>query len=138
MPFKDIEVKRHYDRILHRDKRHPGWRQTYLDYNGMCAECGEIEGLEFHEPFGEDKGNNSGPKFQVRVPLCNPCHSDEHKKHGDRAFGERCGLSYLQADVKWEMEQAGGLEGWMVKFGLEPSKNYIPRQMQEGITAHGS
>lgn len=131
MPYSDYENHKRYNRIRNRDKRHPGWRQTFLDYNGMCAECGSTESLEFHEPFGEDKGNGSGPKMQARVLYCNLCHGKYHEKAGDCCINERHWPSRLQEDVAWEIERAGGLQQWMDKFGLSPSKNYIPAAFME-------
>jgi hypothetical protein len=131
MPFKEVDDYRRWNRIRKRGERHPGWRQTFLDYNGMCAKCGSPENLEFHEPFGEDKGNNGGPKMQARILYCITCHGDYHRYAGDCTCNARRFPSRLQEDVAWEIERAGGLQQWIDKFGLHPGRDLVPAALME-------
>lgn len=124
MPHKDKERHNQYNRILIRTKRHPSWRQVFLDCGGMCvfrdkggARCGSTEALEFHEIWYEAKGDES--KFSQRVLVCNFHHFVEHVKDGYVGkVNPRPHQSKLQADVQYEMDLCGGREGWIEHFGL--------------------
>ena len=115
MPYKDKANQVRAQRFYIREKRHPNWRQTYINANGMCVNCSEVEGLEFHEPFGED--HNGDGKMQVRSLLCNSCHYDEHIHEG-YSVNRRPYPSMLQEDVAWEMAKYGGVDNWEKAFGL--------------------
>lgn len=124
MPYKDKEYRKYAKRTIHRNKRHPNWRQSYLDCMGMCVFkeadgglCGDIDGLEFHEPFREAKPGVL--KFQQRALLCNFHHYVEHKNGGFIGrVNPRPNRSQLQADVAYEMALYGGSDGWVMHYGL--------------------
>ena len=105
------------NRMAKRAFRHgKNWRQVYINCGGMCLLCYEVDGLEFHEPFGEDKfGWNI---FQSRVLLCHDCHMD--KEH-ENLFTESPYLkpSRLQEDVNIEILIHGGYDQWIKDFKLE-------------------
>ena len=117
---KDPDLVRYLDRLRWRDKRHGNWRQVYLDCQGMCQfqvadgiPCGELEGLEFHEIFGEVKGGEL--KFQQRMLVCNYHH---WSIHGQKWVNVRRFPSMLQADVQLEMLLVGSLADWIEKYNL--------------------
>jgi len=91
---------------------------------GMCVFkeadgglCGDIDGLEFHEPFREAKPGVL--KFQQRALLCNFHHYVEHKNGGFIGrVNPRPNRSQLQADVAYEMALYGGSDGWVMHYGL--------------------
>lgn len=116
----DPVVLQYLHRVIHRDKRHGNWRQVFLDCQGMCqypiAEskiCGELETLEFHEQFGEAKGEEL--KLQQRVLLCNYHH---WSVHGEKWVNPRHRLSMLQADVGAEVLLCGSLANWVEHYDL--------------------
>lgn len=124
MAYKDKERRNQYQRILMRTKRHPDWRQVFLDCNGMCvfrdengSLCGSVDALEFHEVWIEAKAGEN--KFQQRVLVCNFHHFVEHVKDGFVGkVNPRPWKNKLQADVEFEMKRYGGLEGWVKHYGL--------------------
>lgn len=128
MPYVDRNQKRYHDRVYTRDKRHPGWRQVYVDCQGMCQGihddgeiCGDTDGLEYHEIFGED--HNGDGRMQQRILLCNLCHSLEHQKRN--FVQERHYPSMLQQDISYEIEQAGSVQLWVDKYELLDNSELI-------------
>jgi len=116
----DPPVTRYIARVEKRAKRHGNWRQVYLDCLGMCqfpieegVICGELEGLEFHEQFGEEKGEEV--KLQLRVLLCNYHH---WSVHGEKWVNKRHYPSMLQTDVNIEIKLCGSLADWVEHYGL--------------------
>tara|TARA_Y100000310_G_scaffold154415_1_gene153972 strand:+ start:3549 stop:4028 length:480 start_codon:yes stop_codon:yes gene_type:complete len=117
---RDPDLVRYLKRCTNRDERHGNWRQVYLDCLGMCqfsvgenVNCGELEGLEFHELFGETKGGEI--KFQQRTLLCNYHH---YSVHGNKWVNPRRYPSMLQVDVAIEHYLCGGLVNWIAKYNL--------------------
>lgn len=117
---KDPDLLRFMDRVEKREQRHGNWRQVYVDCMGMCQYpieslgiCGELDGLEFHEQFGEDKKREG--KFPKRVLLCNYHH---WSVHGEKWVNKRFYPSMLQIDVRIEMLLAGGYREWLTKYNL--------------------
>ncbi len=110
-----------------------GWRQVFVDCGGMCVgrledgmTCCESDGLEFHEPFGEDL--HGWGKFQARVLMCPSCH--------DREPGTQCvgnpedsrrhiNTSMLAEDIDREVEQSGSWDAWIKKFNLVDKFAYL-------------
>src|SRR4030067_2265453 len=92
------------------------WRQVFINYGGMCYRGYAVEGLEFHEPFGEDKYNWS--MLQARILLCHDCHMNGI--HQDM-FNQDSYLrpSRLSEDVSVEMLIHGGYDQWVKDFKLE-------------------
>ncbi len=116
----DPIIVKYLDRVRKRDERHGNWRQVFLDCMGMCqfpvdegVVCGELEGLEFHEQFGEVK--NGEAKFQQRVLLCNYHH---FSVHGDKWVNKRHYPSKLQTDVQIEILLCGSLQDWIEQYKL--------------------
>jgi len=79
--------------------------------------CGEVVGLQFHEPFGEDK--LGWGIFQSRVLLC-PAHHDiaERQFFHDNRFSWP---SKVMEDVAFEMLMLGGYDKWVEEFNLVDS-----------------
>lgn len=120
MPYKDKEFHQYCRRVWRREQRHPGWRQVFVDCDGMCqwamdgGVCGEVEKLEFHELFAEDKKGDG--RMQKRILYCIAHHFEAHQG----IVNERHHPGKLQEDVAYEMKRCGGLAPWMVKYGLSP------------------
>jgi len=91
------------------------WRQIFVDCGGMCLNCGGIDALEFHEPFGEDK--HGWGRLQARVLLCHDCHMKiEHALlFGNNPYVHISGLS---CDVDAEILAEGGYNNWIKNHGL--------------------
>lgn len=129
MPCKDPVRRGVYSRGATRSGRHGNWRQTYIDCAGVCVArngsggvCGEVEGLEFHEIFGEN-GHRNDPKFQIRVLLCNHHHSlIEDRTHQSYFISSCYRHSVLGADVQREIEYAGGYDRWIARWNLDDSR----------------
>ena len=85
-----------------------------MDCGGMCFKCYAVDGLEFHEPFGENK--YGWGVFQNRILLCPDCHSAEHSE----LLGvDRLVLpSMLTDDVDLEIYMEGGYDNWIKNHGL--------------------
>jgi hypothetical protein len=101
-----------------RKHRHgEGFRQVFVDCGGSCVKCGSVDGLELHEPFGEDKKKEG--KMQRRIVLCNECHRAEHPKHanGQMKLWE-FKPSILSDDMDLEIYLHGGVEEWIKDFNL--------------------
>jgi len=116
----DAPIVRYLDRVRRREERHGNWRQIYLDCLGMCQFpleegiiCGETEGLEFHEQFGEAKGEEL--KLQQRVLLCNYHH---WSVHGQKWVNQRHYPSMLQTDVDIEVKLCGSFPNWIEHYNL--------------------
>lgn len=109
------EERKYQNRIAKRKYKHGNWRQTVVDCACMCIVCHVVDGLEFHEPFQEDK--IGWGMFQQRVLLCHDCHTEEHHTlfHGDRYIK----VSHLSADVSKEMTRHGGYAQWIKDFELQ-------------------
>lgn len=123
------DMRRFQNRMAKRTFKHGNWRQTVINCGGMCITkmddglpCGAVDGLEFHEPFGED--HIGWGIFQSRVLLCYLHHNDEHERLGFRHNGhgapdECIKPSRLMADVDIEMMMCGGYDRWLKKFKLQ-------------------
>ena len=120
MPYSDPDYHRFMTRTRVRSKRHPGWRQTFVDCNGECqwrvngSICRERDTLEFHEQYGED--HNGDGRFQQRILYCNAHHNEAHN---DVEVNDRRYASKLQEDVCIEVEIVGGYRQWLEKYGLK-------------------
>ena len=115
--MKVSEVRKFQCRMAKRTYRHgKNWRQVFINCGGMCINCYKTEGLEFHEPFGEN--HNNWLKFQSRVLLCPSCHSEEH----GNIFREEARYirrSQLSEDIDIEIMMHGGYNQWIKDFNLE-------------------
>ena len=128
MPYKNKARQALFTRGTTRTNRHGNWRQTYIDCLGMCigqripgVPCGETEGLELHEEWGEGNG-----KFQRRMLLCNNCHALlEDRVHNYELIKAQYRVSMLQDDVQLEMLLAGSLAKWVEKYKLDDSRSGI-------------
>jgi len=90
--------------------------------NGDILPCGEVDGLGFHDVWGENDDPAKG-KFQQRVLLCNLHHS----LLGGRARQTEFILwqyrpSRLSEDVALEMMLEGGYANWVKKWRLDDSR----------------
>ena len=129
------------NRMAKRATKHgKNWRQVFVDCGGMCIAkdhrgnpCCEIEGLQFHEPFGEDK--LGWGIMQTRVLMCP--HHQATLEHPGLFGGEEnwyIRASQVSEDVAIEMMLVGGLEydtggtlvpargaydKWIKKFNLQ-------------------
>ncbi len=130
MPYKNLERKSLVGRGATRTCRHGNWRQTYIDCLGMCIAhvnsdslpCGEVEGLELHEVWGENSDADKG-KFQQRVLMCNLHHALlEDRVHQAEFMLWQYRPSVLQVDVQLEIILAGGYDGWVKKWKLDDSR----------------
>ena len=124
MPHTNDALRRYCIRVAKRTKRHGNWRQIYVDYDGMCALCGETLSLEFHEPFGEDYGNG---KLQARILLCFDCHAKEHGNDPHQKPEFRRNPSQLQEDITFEITRAGSMKKWMAQYGLKEKAAVLGR-----------
>lgn len=125
MPWRDYIYEKYRKRCQIRLSRHGNWRQWYVRCDGMCQYtmedggiCGEAEGLEFHELFGEAK--NGELKLQERQLLCNPHHQDVHPALN---FKSRYYPSCLQQDITLEVTICGGYQNWLQYFNLDEHRN---------------
>ena len=108
-----------YQRKWARTRRYGNWRQIFLSADGMCqgkledgGTCGETTNLEFHEEY-------DGCMVKSVTLLCPIHHQLRHIELGDTVtINPRAHRSCLQEDVQEEMEQCGGLEGWIRKYEL--------------------
>jgi len=124
VPYTGRDMKNRYQRTWARTCRHPGWRQVWIDNGGMCAKCGAVDFLELHAPFREETREDR-QTGQTRLPcrelLCSYCHG-EVEADGGFCRGEyntdKHWPSMLTQDVQWEIDQAGGYDAWVKKFGL--------------------
>ena len=100
-----------------RSHRHgKNWRQVYINCGGMCLNCGAVDGLELHEPFGED--HYGWGMFQSRILLCHNCHSKV--EHGNLFGGNRyIKPSMLSIDIDAEIRLYGGYDQWMTYFNIQ-------------------
>jgi len=121
MPYKDSERNRLAARNSHRKATHgTDWRGIYWHYGLTCAntfnirgypDCLGDEGVEFHAPWGEGKGQDINLLFPERVPLCILCHIEAHP---NMPFPVGRGReSRLTEDVYTEMEYDGGYLKWL-------------------------
>ncbi|MBA7625499.1 hypothetical protein ES703_32929 [subsurface metagenome] len=127
MPYKNKERQALASRGCKRTYRHGPWRQTYVDCNGMCQYpvnggiCGNLEFLEFHEPFGEINGQDM--KFQQRVLLCPDHHAELEGENVREMVKNQWQGSMLQNDVAMEILLCGGYQQWLDRYNLLTSKN---------------
>lgn len=134
MPYRDRNRKRRSDRNSWRKRYHGwDWRGIIEYYGRTCANtsnpeldglCMEIESLELHEPFGEDKRRAVNADFQQgymqqRILLCRQCHRAEHQAH---LFPLDRGLEslYLQ-DTDDEIIELGSMQAWYDKYRVGES-----------------
>ena len=125
MPYKNKDRQSLFTRGTTRTSKHDNWRQTYIDCAGMCVgqripgvPCGETEGLELHEEWGEGLG-----KFQRRMLLCNDCHAlVEDRVHQFELIKAQYQPSVLQRDVQLEVLLAGSYLKWVKKHKLDDSR----------------
>ena len=109
------EKRKFQNRMAKRAFRHgKSWRQVFVDCGGMCLNCYAVDGLEFHEPFGEDR--NGWGRLQARVLFCSDCHTEEHYVlfHDDRYIR----VSRLARDVSTEILLEGGYDNWIKNHNL--------------------
>lgn len=115
--------------------RHGNWRQIVIDCLGMCVYledgelCGQVEYLEFHEIFGEDKYTQG--KMQQRVLLCLTHHAAVDGAHS--GVENRINKSMLMEDVSLEILLCGSYQNWIEKYNLNDSRSgcriqYIEKQ----------
>ncbi len=124
MPYKNSADRNWWNRCYNRSRRYPAWRQAFTDCGGMCiwpsngSICGQLEGLEFHEHFGEDhKGDG---RMQQRITLCPPHHFEAHA--GFYNVESNPNRSYVADDVAREMEKCGSQEAWAEHFHVDLSR----------------
>ena len=131
LPYRILERRKLSDRGSVRTMRHGNWRQTYIDCLGICVArvngddmpCGAVEGLELHEPFGEN-GCRSDPKFQQRILLCNLHHALlEDREHQAEFILGQYKPSRLAEDVALEIMCEGGYPKWVEKWKLDDSRS---------------
>ena len=131
MPYKNFDRQRLVTRGSVRTRNHGNWRQTFIDCGGMYVArvngdelpCGEKEGLEFHEIWGENGDNDIG-KFQQRILLCNLHHAlIEDRAHQAEFMLWQYKPSRLTDDVGLEILLAGGYQKWVAKWKLDDSKS---------------
>jgi len=81
--------------------------------------CGELEWLEFHEPFGEEHQGEG--RFQQRMLVC-PNHHDQ--VHGGKVYngGFPTILSCVAPDVDMEIRKCRGYWPWVKRYNLDPSR----------------
>lgn len=92
--------------------------------NGDDMPCGEVDGLELHEWWGEDNGESSQGKFQQRVLLCNLHHSLlEDRCHQAEFMLWQYRSSLIQVDVDVEILLADGYDNWVKKWNLDDSRS---------------
>lgn len=93
--------------------------------NGDSVPCGETEGLELHETWGENHSTTKG-KFQQRILLCNLHHAlIEDRGHQAALMLDQYRPSVLSVDVALEIQYAGGYQAWLTKWGLDDSRSGI-------------
>lgn len=136
MPYTNQGTQTHANRCSMRKTRHGDWRQTYIDCDGMCqgmledgTVCGEQDTLEFHEQFGEDRKGEG--KMQLRILLCNLCHSLQPLHH---CVNPRRYPSMLQSDVAYEIAREGSVEAWMKRYNLHPKNGSNIEAFREMLT----
>ena len=100
-----------YARCRKRDHRHPNWRITYDRAYGICQmpDCDQVDDLELHEPFGEDRLGTG--KMQLRVLLCLYHHEQEHQRLFMGGL-VRHNYSMIADDVSLEIFILGSIERW--------------------------
>jgi len=106
-----------------RKYRHGNWRQIVVDCGGMCVAkdkdglpCCNVNGLEFHEPFKENK--HGWLMFQQRILLCNHHHWKEHTDHFPKEENRYIHISQLNEDVSIEILLHGGYDNWIKHYNL--------------------
>jgi len=130
MPYKEPEMRRYYWRCKSRKRAHgKNWRQIYVDCDRMCQWrnedgelCGSMDGLEFHENFGED--HNGDGRMQQRLLLCYYHHYLYHMEYGYGVNNCQPNISKLKEDVFFEIERAGSYKKWLEKYGLIESNGH--------------
>lgn len=130
----DLVIVRYLERVKHRDERHGNWRQVFLDCEGSCrypveegVPCAELEDLEFHEQFGEAKGDEF--RLQQRVLLCSYHH---WSIHGEKWVNRRRFPSMLQADIGAEVLLCGSTDDWINHYSLE--RRSIEHDFEEDVS----
>ena len=120
------EKRKFQNRMAKRSYKHgKNWRQVFVDCAGMCISkdeegmpCGHTDGLQFHEPFGEDR--LGWGILQARVLLCTHHHTLEHERlfggEGDNWFIHP---SCLDEDMDIEIQLHGGYDQWIKDFNLQ-------------------
>tara|TARA_Y100000310_G_C20159089_1_gene568309 strand:- start:64 stop:423 length:360 start_codon:yes stop_codon:yes gene_type:complete len=114
-----IELKKLQSRGRLRKFRHGNWRQIYVDCNGICQfpECSVIDGLEFHEFFGEVKTDGEH-KFQQRVLLCTDHHAEVEGRNVQDMILNHYYRSMVAEDITLEIYLAGSYKKWLERYNL--------------------